>query len=211
MRRRVFVALNLEKGALDSIEKLVSELQPKFAAVPKGGVRFASRENWHLTVSFLGYQEENDIPRIIDAMRRTAKNFGEQEIVFRKVLYGPARLASESVAGRPPHRTPRMIWLLADSDNSRELARLKTTLEDNLEKSGVGFKREIRPFTGHLTLARFMSENALAQPLPPLARDINIESVSRTLDLMESELKRGGAEYAVLQKTPLDLSLNLQT
>ncbi len=197
MRKRVFVALNLEKSALDAIERLVDELRPKF-----GGVRFVSRENWHLTVSFLGYQEEADIPCIVEAMKQAAKDFGGQEIAFRKLLYGP------------PGRTPRMIWLLADSGISRKLSEMKTALEDNLEEAGIHFGREARQFTAHLTLARlnFQNENfggrarfgdfGSATPLPPIAGDVDIRSVADTLDLMESELKRGGAEYIVLQRIP---------
>lgn len=188
MRKRIFVALNLEGDALNAIESIVDELQPKFAARAGRSIRFVSRDNWHLTVSFLGYQEETDIPRIVEAMKRTAKDFGEQKIVFRKLLYGP------------PGRAPRMIWLVTDSNISRELSGLKTELENNLEKSGINFGREMRQFTGHLTLARFDNFDNRGEALPQIERDINIRSTAGTLDLMESELKRSGAEYTVLQK-----------
>lgn len=216
MRRRIFVALNLEEGALDSIERLVKELRPKFSA-PELGARFVSRDNWHLTVSFLGYQEENDISRIIDAMRRAAENFGEQEIIFKKLLYGPpSRGRSRLRRGEGPQgKTPRMIWLLTDNENSRKLAELKKALEDNLEAAGINFARETRQFSGHLTLARlnfseknfggrarFAPVTAGESGLPPIGRDVAIVSEVRSLDLMESELKRGGAEYVVLQRMP---------
>jgi len=201
MRKRIFEALNLEEGALNAIEQLVAELQPKFTAVAGYDIRFVSRSNWHLTMSFLGYQEETDAPRIIEAMRQTAAGFGEQEIIFKKLSYGPPGRTP-----RPPKFSSRkfgrarMIWLLADIGVSRKLAELKTALEDNLEATGVGFGRETRPFAGHLTLARMDSVNP--RGLPAIERDVNIRSAAGSLDLMESELRRGGAEYTILQKVP---------
>lgn len=191
MRRRIFVAINLDSQTIKAIEGLENECGRKMPAAIMRGIRFAPPSNWHITLSFLGYQDDDAVARITQALKETVNQFGAQEIVLEKLLYGP------------PGRTPRMIWIAANKTASANLGNIKTFFEDKLDKSGVNFGRETRRFNAHITLARFSKDMEMGIELPQIDRSINLEFEAKSLDLMESELKRGGAEYTALQKFPL--------
>lgn len=191
MKHRLFVAVNLDEGAKKSVEKFVNELKARMPWEFSRNIRFAPAANWHPTLSFLGYHDDADIGAIMEAARKTANEFSALKISFVGAAYSPRK-------GRP-----RMIWLLTDKESERELAEIKSVLEDNLEDIGVRFRRETRPFTGHLTLARFGADISMDE-LPSIEeRGISFGFQADSLDLMESELKRGGAEYTILQKFSL--------
>jgi len=100
-----------------------------------------------------------------------------------------------------------MIWLTGSKKTSEILGEIKNELEDELVKNGVRFKKENREYNAHLTLARFQP-NPRKFNLPKLTNIkevgfLNIENLSfvvQSLDLMESHLKRSGAEYEILAK-----------
>ncbi len=181
--KRLFIAINLPDNIKNVIEKSLSNL-PKLA----GEIRFLSRKNWHLTISFLGYQPDEAIGPILESIKETVKNFPAPTIKFEKVIWAP------------PDKPARMIWLTGSKETSELIGEIKNYLEDSLVKNGVRFRIENRPYNAHLTLARFN----LAKP--DLLKEVklpNIENLSfeaGSLDLMESHLKRIGAEYEVLTK-----------
>ncbi|MBU6500970.1 MAG: RNA 2',3'-cyclic phosphodiesterase [Patescibacteria group bacterium] len=187
MNRRLFIAINLDKRTKEGISRLVEEFKTKIPWELSSSIRFTPPENWHLTLSFLGYQDDEDIGVIMEAAQKAAKQFSPQNISLTETVYGPSE------------RKPRMIWFLTDSYTEHNLAEIKNVLEDGLEEANVRFKREQRPFTGHLTLAR-LTTDFTADNLPTIGRDVHMQFEADGLDLMESELKRGGAEYTSLQK-----------
>jgi RNA 2',3'-cyclic 3'-phosphodiesterase len=69
----------------------------------------------------------------------------------------------------------------------------------------VGFSPETRPFTPHLTLARF-DPPGLPPSLSAAAKENEARSfgslLTREFHLIESKLKRIGAEYTTLQSFP---------
>lgn len=189
MRRRVFLAINLDTRTVREIEKLVADcerlLPPEFLK----SIRFLKSENWHITLSFLAYQDEDSILKIVKAAGVAAAGFPPQKIELNKLLYGP------------PGKNPRMIWILANPETSQRLSEIKNVFEDGLEELGVAFKREKRKFHAHITLARF--EGSLRWSLlPPVDKLPHLNLEVQNLDLMESELKRGGAEYTIMQRFP---------
>jgi len=188
MRRRVFVAVNLDAQRIESIKKMVDGLKSEIPAELLRNIRFLPPDNWHLTVSFLGYQDEDGLVKIIDAIRLAALNFVAPEITLDKLLYGP------------PKKSPRMIWLLGDKKTSAALNEIRNFLEDELEARDVAFAREKRKFNAHLTLARFGADFRDNVSLPTIHRDVNLKFRAESLDFMESELKKGGAEYTILQQ-----------
>ncbi len=179
--KRLFIAINLPDNIKNVIEKSLNDL-PKLA----GEIRFLSRKNWHLTISFLGYQPDEAIGPILASIKETAKNFPAPTIKFEKVIWAP------------PDKPARMIWLTGSKETSKSLGEIKEYLEDSLVKNGVRFRIENRQYNAHLTLARF---NFMK---PELIKEVglpNIENLSfeaESFDLMESQLKRTGAEYEVL-------------
>ena len=86
------------------------------------------------------------------------------------------------------------------SDNLKTLAEM---IDREMHK--LGFSPENRPFTPHLTLARFEPPG-----LPPhLGIEVNNNAAhefgshtAREFHLIESKLKRTGAEYTTLQSVP---------
>lgn len=177
--KRIFVAINFPEKIRKSIGGRVAALQKLFQPEE---MRFLSPENWHLTVSFLAYQDGHSVYLINETLKDLTKETAGFEIKFTKIVYGPP--------GRP-----RMIWLLGDKGTSQAIGSLKLLLEDKLDGAGVRFKRETRPYTAHVTLVRFED---ISRPLPPIEQDLPLSFQATGIDLMESHLKRSGAEYEVL-------------
>lgn len=181
MSKRIFIAVNLPESAKRKIEQEVERLRPLFY---ERDTRFLPSENWHLTLSFLAYQSDDSIGKIVSVCQRTAKIFSSPKIVFEKIVYGP------------PGKISRMIWLSGSPMTSRGLTSIKDELENELYDAGVRFRREERQFKAHLTLARF--EAAPRGALPEIEKKWPLAFKAKTLDLMESHLKRSGAQYEIL-------------
>lgn len=180
---RLFIAINLPEKTKNTIEKAVNKIQPLFDDFP---ARFLSPKNWHLTITFLGYQPQEAVGPILKAIEETADNFNPIEIDFESISYGP------------PDRPARMVWLVGTKQTSEILSELKLKLEDTLAKNGVRFQKENRSFSAHLTLVRF--SGALGKLPNKSISPLSLSFEAKTLDLMESHLKRTGAEYEPLSQ-----------
>lgn len=183
--KRLFIAINLPQNIKEAIEEIINNL-PKSAAE----IRFLPKENWHLTISFLGYQPDEAISPILESIKETIEREASPAIEFEKIILAPA------------NRPARMIWLTGSKETSKILGAIKTKLEDELVKNGVQFQRENREYNTHLTLARFSPTQINAdiisvnQRIHQRKSALNLQAQS--LDLMESHLKRTGAEYEIL-------------
>ncbi len=92
-----------------------------------------------------------------------------------------------------------MIWIAA-ADESGSLSRMQLSLEDGLAR--LGFKKEKRPFSPHLTLGRLKSPRGKDAVRRALAEFKNADCGSCTADavcLFKSELKPGGAVHTRLK------------
>ncbi|MEK7590469.1 MAG: hypothetical protein AAB454_02035, partial [Patescibacteria group bacterium] len=72
MKRRVFVAINLPETAKKKINEEAEKIKLVFEGQNFFGCRFAPSKNLHLTISFLGYQDDNSVALIADAAKKTA-------------------------------------------------------------------------------------------------------------------------------------------
>jgi 2'-5' RNA ligase len=145
-------------------------------------VRWIKPENLHLTLLPPWYTSEAEklIPRLSQADLKVLPF----ALSFQKVTFGPTS-----------HR-PRLIW--AEGERNENLAELKTALEKALKRP-----TEKRDFLPHLTLARFHSQDFPRFPVKKLEENVSWILEVNSFRLMESHLKRSGAEYQVLAKIPL--------
>ena len=102
-------------------------------------------------------------------------------------------------------RGPRVIWLRVSGDAER-LSELQRRVEDSL--AAVGWPREERAFSPHLTLARVPPE-AVAGQASPIAAALTAVTVPAAwmlvteLSLMRSILQPDGAVYQRVAAFPL--------
>jgi len=169
------------------IQYLIENLKPSFDS----NFRWPPSKNWHLTLVFLGNQSDEAIIPILESIKETAKNFSAPVIEFEKIIYGP------------PNKPPRMIWLTGSKETSKIIGEIKNNLENSLVDGGVRFRIENRPFNSHLTLARFQFIPKNFQLPNSLIPQLPINFTAESIDLMESRLKRTGAEYEVLTEFAL--------
>lgn len=177
---RLFIAIDLPHSLKNRLEERVIKIKSK---LPKA--RFTPIVNWHLTLTFLGAQDSGMVKNIETAMRKTASLIEKPlEIQFDKLIYGP--LDSRS----------KMIWLTTTKKTSILLGELRKQLEDELELNGVHWRRESRPFQGHLTLARF--EPRSMGHLPIIDQTFTDKFQINSLNLMKSNLSHSGAIYELI-------------
>jgi 2'-5' RNA ligase len=186
MAIRCFVALNLSPEVKAHLAELQAQLKQA-----KADVSWVKPENIHLTLKFLGEVEEERIPAIKCAIQEGLEGEG-------RLLLTLAGL------GTFPHpRSPRVIWVGIEGEKER-LSHLQERMEQAMEK--VGFPREGRPFSPHLTLGRVRSARGLSDLLDLLGRQAGsgfgtIEAQS--IELMQSQLHPAGAIYSILESFPL--------
>jgi 2'-5' RNA ligase len=137
---RFFVALPLPDEAKD---RLVA-VQPPVT----DGMRLIGRDEFHLTLHFIGEVSPLDIDKIRAAMGTIRMN------AFTIGLKGIGKF--------PPERQANVLW--AGVEASAELAELHRAVGAVLVNA-IGFRPEDRPYSPHVTLAR------LDEPAPPDAID----------------------------------------
>jgi 2'-5' RNA ligase len=180
---RLFVALALSSEVRQNFSVLLNALRPQAPLA-----KFVPAENLHLTLKFLGEVP----PSQLDSLRAALATIRSLQ---------PVTLKFQALEYSPNERHARVLW--APAEPSSVLASLAKDIDDVLRQAG--FPSENRPFKAHLTLARFYKPG-----LPPKFRDAVAENAARDFGalttvefhLLESKLKPGGAEYAILQSFP---------
>lgn len=187
IKRRLFIAINLPKN----IKKRLVDYQRKWVDLDPKYIHWVKESNLHITLIFIGYVDDDEMYEICNIMKEVAKRHEPFYINLEKIIVGP------------PHATPRMFW--AEGKESRELAELQKDLEESIAGQ-VYLKKETRAYKPHITLARFKYEVAKKlREMPEISEPLNIEMPVETIELMQSNLKRSGAEYSVLESVNLGI------
>ena len=132
---RLFVAVTLPAEARDAIARLIQGLR----AADLTGVRLVDPDGVHLTLKFLGNVDSSRVPALTDALDAV----GEGAVSFALHLGG--------VGVFPDRRSPRVLWAGVSGDTDA-LATLARRVDDAC--ANMGFPREPRPLSPHLTVAR---------------------------------------------------------
>jgi 2'-5' RNA ligase len=179
---RLFVAVDVPDDLRDVIESEVVE--PLRDRVP--GARWTRPGGRHLTISFLGNVEDERMPQIGEALRRAASEHASFDASF------------EEVGGFPNLRRPRVVWI-GIGRGADAMSALATSVQDEL--APLGFEKEDRPFTAHLTLARFPKPRVIEE-FPEVTVRLNRFRVNEVV-LFRSQLHPKGARYTALERCPL--------
>lgn len=187
MRHRIFIAINLP----EDIKKRLSDYQKKWPTLP---VRWTKKENLHITLVFLGYLTDEELLEVIKIIQQeVASRHQPFSINLNKIIYGP-----------PKKMPPRMVWV--EGEKSEKLGKLQKDLENSLLSSVALAKEDInsesRPYVIHITLGRIREwEFRRIEPeeRPEVNEEISLSFEVNSLEVMESQLKRGGPEYTILE------------
>jgi 2'-5' RNA ligase len=165
---RLFVAVWPTAGVLDAIEELPRP--------DEAGVRWTRRDQWHVTLRFLG---ESQVEPAAEALATVAWS----AVAPVRVELGPA----VSRLGR------NVICLPAAG-----LEALSGTVV--AATASIGEPPDPRPFSGHLTLARLGRRGACRLAGHRFAGSFVVDEVT----LVESRGGRGGPTYSMVARFPLE-------
>ncbi len=183
---RTFIAVKLPESVLAAIDGA----QKRMAACGLN-VRWVNPGNIHLTLRFLGDVDEGEIDGIAAVLIEAVRG------------YGPLRLAAAGVGAFPSLKRARVIWV-GLAGQLTELTALQRLIEGGL--ASIGYPRDKRPFTGHLTLGRVKGAVAAPELMTAMGalRDFASETVvvDRVV-LFKSDLRPTGAVYTELRQFPL--------
>jgi len=179
---RLFVAIDLPSN----IKKKLANIQARLKEA-NAGVRFVSPEGIHLTLKFLGEVAEDRVGKVIEALAENVPRIS------------PFNLKVEGLGAFPSISRPRVVWAGVKAPD--ELL----TLAEEIEKAMVklGFPKEERDFSPHLTLCRIKSPQGIDRLIKIVMEDKDISLGEFTADgyfLIQSILRPEGARYIKIRR-----------
>jgi len=155
------------------------------------GVAWVKEENLHFTLRFLGEVGDSALGDVARAAR---------EAVAGHAAFDAALGA---VGAFPSPRRARVLWL-GLAEGAEPMTALAASLADALGR--IGFAKEERPFSSHLTIGRLRepqgdwTERLPAAAPEPAAVAFRVDRIA----LVRSQLSRGGSVYTVMDEAVLD-------
>ncbi len=184
---RCFIAIPLPK----EIQAHLSQFQNYFKTL-NIHARWVPPENIHLTLKFLGDIESSSITQIRKNLNSIIKNLKKFEVL----------LSEPGVF--PNYSRPRVFWVGLE-DPEDQLQQLNQSIEKTLEE--IGFPKEKKQFSPHLTLARIKSSKNVDRFLEEVKTfkltPLKTFEISK-INLYRSKLTRQGPVYTVLEKFCLE-------
>jgi len=204
---RLFVAISLPEEVKERVEKAQQQL---LRAVPKNLVRWTKREQFHLTLKFLGNVAQTRVGELIEALRFACR--GAEAL----------RLRAERIGFFPGARVPRVLWI-GVHDEKNALPEVQRIVEASVANFGeipglaagpaasspAGRQRsQEKAFTGHITLGRIQrirrsEAESLSKAVSGIAELFFGEWTANHIELIRSELLSGGSRYTTLAEVPL--------
>ena len=173
---RTFIAIELEEEVKDHLAEVQAETQK---LCRKGN--YVPKDNFHITLHFLGEVEEDDLEYLQDAMYETARRNRPFTLTLDKI-------------GFFPRGNKGIMW--AGLGKSTHLQRLFSTLEKSLEQQG--FARERKGLSPHITLGREVEPHG---SFMDVQKNVKVEPLKisvRSISLMESVRKGPKLVYVPL-------------
>lgn len=181
---RSFIAIELP----DTVKSALLSLQHELKACG-ADVRWSRPEGIHLTLKFLGNIEERLVDGIVETLKGTCRKFQAFNCEVRGIGVFPGA------------RAPRVLWAgVADHD---VLSLIHQDIDIGM--SLLGFERESRKFTAHLTLGRFRTSGGKMALLDRMEayKELSLGIIDvNHISLMRSDLGPGGAKYTRIAEIP---------
>jgi 2'-5' RNA ligase len=194
MKKRLFLALPITPGLKPKIASLEKEIEKKFPIKPN----WIPLDNLHLTILFLGWEEDENIVKILKILDDYPFGYNHLKKVIsakiKKVDYGP------------PGRQ-RMIWLYLE--RNEVLSEIFSLCEKILVENQIPFLKEEREYLPHINLVRLKIKKNVK--LPTIKKELNWSVNFNKLVLFQSILKKPFAEYVPLKEISLAPAVNSST
>jgi len=187
---RSFIAIELTAEVRESLSSLMDRLKPE--RHPQ--VKWVAADSVHLTLKFLGNIYPDQVAGITQAISSAARGVS------------PFELKVDGLGAFPNSQQPRVIWVSVTGD-TRKLKLLHREIDGAL--SYLGFPREKRAFTPHLTLGR-MKDQASSRDKANIGKLVTATEFAggaamqvKEISLMQSTLTPSGPIYSRLESIVL--------
>jgi 2'-5' RNA ligase len=191
-RYRLFIALPVPEAVKVEIEQAQARLR---AAVTEKSVRWTTREQFHLTLKFLGSVASDRVDALIRSVAGATNSLQ------------PLALRAGRVGFFPNARRPRVIWVGVQDEHN-----LLAMLQGKLEEATRDFTKEEpeERFVGHVTIGRAKEiDRRDAEALSRIAGDLTGTTFGKwkadKLEIMRSQLSPKGATHTCLAAIPLGI------
>ena len=198
---RAFLAVELSQKLRAELAALQQELMQSIEPEMQRDTRISwvPPAKMHLTIKFLGDMDEQLLDPLLGVVERA---IGSQPSV---------NVPLERLDAFPSPQSPRVLWVGPSEHWERGTeAKRMVEVRGAIEEAGesLGFLREAKPFSPHLTLTRIkMGERRIGAALAKsgvLDRPLSLGSLAvESVVLMKSELKPAGSVYTRLWEARL--------
>jgi RNA 2',3'-cyclic 3'-phosphodiesterase len=179
---RAFIAIDLSPEIRRRLEGVSKQLKDRMVDVP---IRWVPVENIHLTLMFLGDVSINNL----EMLKKILQNEVAAHHAFEFSVGG--------LGAFPNTRHPRVLWVGVEAP--AELSSIQRGIETSVSR--LGYAREDRPFSAHLTLGR-VSRNATSKDTHLICEVLEATTIGflgvaqvNKVYLMRSDLRPSGAIY----------------
>lgn len=191
MKKRIFIAINLPEKVKNKLVDEQQEFDRSFSYFcGVSPIKWTKKDNLHVTLFFVGFLEINDLPEVFRIVEDVANHSESFDLRLKELIYMPKE-----------KMPPKMVWSIANKPE--ELLSLQKKLETALlENPNISFEDENKNFSPHITMGRVIQwqfSKIEPEEVPEINKGIDYAFGVKTIEVMESELKRGGAQYTILK------------
>jgi len=181
---RTFIAITLPQDLISLLAGIQQELKKS-----RADVKWVEPQNIHMTLKFLGEIDQAGLEKASSILRQKTANAS------------PFSVSLVKLGAFPSGRFPRVIWAGVEKGD-QEVKRLAAALEEGFAE--IGFPKESKPFSSHITLGRTRSGlhagelSSLLGPVGEILQKQRPEFSVTALTLFESTLTPKGPFYESL-------------
>lgn len=170
---RLFIAALIPEEVQKELSNKINTLKTEI-----DGVKWEKQDKLHITLKFLGSVDESQVEEICSLIGQLTPK------------YSPFKFSLSEIGAFPSLKNPKVLYMGLTPNN--KFSKFQNILENTL--SEIGFEKENRKFTPHITLGRAKKKINLRRV--PIVRRKEFEIVE--IGLIKSELRSEGSFYTTI-------------